>query len=84
MYLIKKGHVKISFGNDVVEIGREGCVLGEESLLGGLPRLANVTAVTDCIFVLIDKERLEILTGIYPLLLRQIHESIIIRRTLAL
>ena len=80
MYLIKKGYVRISIDGAILELGREGSVLGEESLLERLPRLANVTAVTDCVIIPIDHGRMNILTKIWPDLIRKLEESMINRR----
>lgn len=80
MYLIKKGYVRISIDEAILERGREGSVLGEESLLERLPRLANVTAVTDCVIIPIDHGRMSILTKIWPDLIRKLQESMTHRR----
>lgn len=66
MYLVKSGVVKIFVGNGLVEMGREGTIVGEESLIGALPRVANVIAVTNCTVIPIDSIQLETLIKLIP------------------
>lgn len=66
MYLVKSGVVKIYVGTELVEMGREGTIVGEESLIGALPRMANVIAVTNCTVIPIDSIQLETLIKLIP------------------
>ena len=66
MYLVKSGAVKIFVGTELVEMGREGTIVGEESLIGASPRMANVIAVTDCTVIPIDSIQLETLIKLIP------------------
>lgn len=66
MYLVKRGTVKIFVGGDLVEMGREGTIVGEESLIGASPRVANVIAVTNCMLIPIDNMQLEALIKLIP------------------
>ncbi|HSI95443.1 MAG TPA: cyclic nucleotide-binding domain-containing protein [Methylophilaceae bacterium] len=66
MYLVKSGAVKIFACDGLVEIGREGTIVGEESLLSARPRMANVIAITDCTVIPIDHMQLESLIKLIP------------------
>lgn len=66
MYLVKSGVVKIFVGTELVEMGREGTIVGEESLIGASPRMANVIAVTNCTVIPIDSIQLETLIKLIP------------------
>jgi len=46
MIVITRGSVKVSIGDEVVDIMGRGAVIGEMSVLAGVPRTANVVADT--------------------------------------
>lgn len=59
MYLVLEGTVRVSTGKvHLADLGRDACI-GEVSFLGGGPRTATVTAVTDVSCVAFQRHRID-------------------------
>ncbi|MCB8945386.1 MAG: cyclic nucleotide-binding domain-containing protein [Ardenticatenaceae bacterium] len=55
MYVVQHGELDIRVSDTVVEVVREGGVIGEMALVDPSPRSATVVAKTDCILVPFDE-----------------------------
>ena len=72
MYVVKYGEVEIRVNDRFVGKGMVGNPLGEESLLEQAPRMASITAITDCKLIEIDQARLNSLASSNPVILNQL------------
>jgi len=84
-YWLQTGNVKISVASDrgmekVLAILGPGSIVGELSMIDGMPRSANVEAVTDCQFAFISRasflERLQQRVEIYNYLLTTLSQRL--------
>ena len=66
MYAVLEGHVAVSIAGSVVEKLGPGGVFGELSLIEHSPRLASVTAVTDCSLLPVNRVAFEMLVKTSP------------------
>jgi len=82
MYVLKYGNVDIRADGKLLEIGRVGIPLGEESLVEHVPRMASVMAISDCKLIAIDQKRLDTLVKRTPALLNHLKCLIRLRRFL--
>ena len=51
MYVLLQGSAQVSLGGDVIELAREGALLGEMALVDSAARSATVTTISACRFV---------------------------------
>jgi CRP-like cAMP-binding protein len=66
MYVLLEGEMDIRLGDYVVEIAKEGALIGEMALIDDSPRAANAVAKTDCRLAPIDKRRFHFLVQQHP------------------
>ncbi|MCB1955664.1 MAG: cyclic nucleotide-binding domain-containing protein [Rhodocyclaceae bacterium] len=57
LYVLLSGHASVVQGQSEIERIGPGDIVGEVALLGERPRLARVTALTDCVFAAVDEAR---------------------------
>ncbi len=66
MYAVLEGHVAVKIGGSTVEKLGPGGVFGELALVDPSPRLASVSAVTDCSLLPISRTAFELLVKTSP------------------
>ena len=66
MYVLIEGRAKIEFRSFHLGDVLPGEFVGELAVIDGSPRLATVTAVTNCKFVTINRHRFEVLVADTP------------------
>jgi CRP-like cAMP-binding protein len=66
MYAVLEGRVAVSIGGSVVERLGPGGVFGELALVAQKPRLASVTAETDCTLLPVNRTAFELLVKTSP------------------
>ena len=66
MYVVLSGTVEIRVGNEVVEEGGSGALIGEMALIGEPRRVATVVATTECRLATIDLKRFHFLVHETP------------------
>lgn len=66
MYAVIEGHVAVSIGGSVVERLGPGGVFGELALIEQKPRLASVTASSDCTLLPVNRTAFELLVKTSP------------------
>lgn len=66
MYVLISGTADVMVGDIVVERAEPGALLGEMALVEHAPRMATVTAATDCVLVPIDAARFHFLVQQTP------------------
>ena len=66
MFIVLDGEVEISVGDQELEIGGAGTIIGEMALIDDDPRSATVVAKTDCRLVEIDRRRFEFMVSETP------------------
>ncbi|PIE83696.1 MAG: cyclic nucleotide-binding protein [Candidatus Contendobacter odensis] len=71
-YLVAEGEVDISTGHHQLETVGPGGILGELALIDKKPRSATVTARTDCLLTVIDREHFLALIQRTPLFALQV------------
>ncbi len=55
IYILQSGSVAVSrAGQEICKLDNHGAVLGEVSILTGSPTIAQVTATSDCVFLVIE------------------------------
>ena len=80
MYIIFRGEVKVTKGNELLAILKEKDFFGELSLMDTETRSATVTATTDCILFRLDQEpfydlmesRPEVVKGVIKILCKRL------------
>jgi len=84
-FVIKEGEVEVSLGDRlegrriIARLGK-GNIFGEMSLLTGEARSANITAVTDCEFLVLDKEGFQDILTANPMIAHALSEILAKRR----
>ena len=66
MYVLIEGEAEVTIGGLFFEKCTPGSFVGELAVIDGSPRFATVTALTDCKFVVIDRERFHFLIDEAP------------------
>jgi len=66
MFVLLAGTADVFVGGTLVESAQPGTLLGEMALIDDAPRIATVTATTDCQFVPIDERRFHFLVAQTP------------------
>jgi CRP-like cAMP-binding protein len=66
MYVLLHGSAEIRSGSAVLERVGAGDLVGELGVLDGIPRVATVTALTDCAAAVIDQKRFHFLVKANP------------------
>jgi CRP-like cAMP-binding protein len=66
MYAVLEGHATVSIGGYVVEKLGPGGVFGELSLIEPSPRMATVTAETDCSLLPVNRAAFQLLIKTSP------------------
>jgi CRP/FNR family transcriptional regulator, cyclic AMP receptor protein len=61
MYVLLSGNAEIRSGNLLLERVGVGDIVGELGVLDAVPRIATVTALTDCVAAVIDQKRFQFL-----------------------
>ena len=66
MYVLAEGEAEVTIAGKFFEKCTPGSFVGEMAVIDGSPRFATVTALTDCKFVVIDRERFHFLVDEAP------------------
>lgn len=66
MYVLTEGEAEVTIAGLFFEKCTPGSFVGELAVIDGSPRFATVTALTDCKFVVIDRERFYFLVDEAP------------------
>ena len=66
MYILIEGSAKIELGGQWFADIAQGDFVGELAVIDGSPRLATVTALTDCKFAVVNRERFQFLVTETP------------------
>jgi len=66
MYVLLTGSAEIRSGDLLLEQIGPGDIAGELGVLDGIPRIATVTALTDCTAAVVDRERFHFLVEATP------------------
>jgi CRP/FNR family cyclic AMP-dependent transcriptional regulator len=66
MYVLVSGTAEITSGHVVLEEVGAGDIVGELGVIDTTPRIATVTALTDCVFAAIDRQRFRFLVEEAP------------------
>ena len=66
MYVLIEGEADVTIAGMTFEKCTPGSFVGELAVIDGSPRFATVTALTDCKFVVIDRERFHFLVDEAP------------------
>lgn len=66
MYILIEGEAEVTIAGMSFEKCTPGNFVGELAVIDGSPRFATVTALTDCKFVVIDRERFHFLVDEAP------------------
>lgn len=66
MYVLLSGRAEIRSGSMLLEEVGVGDIVGEMGVLDGIPRIATVTALTDCTAAAVDQQRFQFLVESNP------------------
>jgi CRP-like cAMP-binding protein len=66
MYAIIEGEVDVIVNGKFLHTLRAGSIVGEMSLIDPAPRMASITARTDCVLVPVDAARFKFLVQQHP------------------
>ena len=72
MYVLVSGEAGIEIKGQLVELAQAGTILGEMSMVDEAPRMATVTARSDCRFAVIDSKRFDFLVSQTPGFAREV------------
>jgi len=72
MYVLLQGSAQVSLGGDVIELAREGALLGEMALVDSAARSATVTTISACRFVSVDARQFDLLVRESPQFARHV------------
>lgn len=72
MYVVLAGHARVTSGDLLLEEVGVGDIVGELGVLDAMPRVATVTATTDCTVVVIDPQRFRFLVEARPDFAREV------------
>ena len=66
MYVLLEGEIDLRLGDYVVQIARQGALIGQMALIENTPRAANAVAKTTCKLAVIDQRRFDFLVQQHP------------------
>ena len=76
MYVLLEGEMEVRLGDYVVEIAKEGALIGEMALIDDSPRAANAVAKSACRLAPIDQRRFDFLIQQHPYFARHVMKEL--------
>jgi CRP-like cAMP-binding protein len=76
MYVLLEGEMEVRLGDYVVEIAKEGALIGEMALIDDSPRAANAVAKSACRLAEIDREVFDFVVQQHPPFARHVMKEL--------